>query len=176
MWYKCLSIRLSFSSWKNKAVLLNALKFQMWFTVLEFLVPVSGESHYATTILSPSIPGSADRMTWQWQSSRKRQRLYLRGEINKPLSHCLSVCLPVYLHVTPLFSFSGHLSSGMFVTPVCGFLNCPITCLSIAPACLRHRVCLPAFISSSVSVQPDLPVVPGLFQSVTGWLTDLWDD
>lgn len=95
-----------------------------------------------------------------------------------PLPVCLLSCLPAY-QSTFLASVSvcqGCLSSCLSVTPVC-VSTCPLTRLSSSlPVFVLDHVCLPAFISPSVSVQPDLTVVSGLFQSVTSWLTDLWAD
>lgn len=73
---------------------LRALPFQLWFTVLEFLVLVSGESRsYTATTLSPSMHWSNDRAV------TKLYWLYLWGESNKPLfpavAHldaCLAAC------------------------------------------------------------------------------------
>lgn len=67
----------------NKSVQLASLKFQLCFTVLEFL---RWELLCTTTTLSP--PGSADRMT-------KQQK---EAEVNQT-SLCLSACLSAYLYV-----------------------------------------------------------------------------
>lgn len=158
----------------------KVVSFQLWFSVLEFLGLVAGESHsYAATIVSASIPGSADQMSGQSQSRRRRYLLYLSGESNKPLSRAVTqpsacLCSPVCLHVSPLFSqcisLSGCLSSCVFVTPV--FVHIPVFPSPLSVLLLDHDTCL----YLSISVQPDPAVVFGLFQSVTGWLTDLWAD
>lgn len=84
---------------------------------------------------------------------------------------CLFRCMSVYFYSLRISSPS-CLSSPAPVTPAC-----LLSCLSIPlPIFTLDRVCPPALISSSVSVQPDLTVVSGLFQTVTGWLTDLWAD
>lgn len=64
-----MSSRACFSGWNNKSVQLSALKFQLCFNVLEFLVQVSGESG--------SVPPQIYRHLVppiKWQSSRKEQR------------------------------------------------------------------------------------------------------
>lgn len=78
--------RACFSGWNNKSVQLAALKFQLCFTVLEFLVQVSGKSLCTTTNLSP--PGPSDQMT-------KQQK---EAEVNQT-GLCLSNCLAAYLYV-----------------------------------------------------------------------------
>lgn len=129
--------------------------FQLRFTVLEFVVLMSGESRHATTI-SP------------WFHRPGSDKAAEKAEINKPLSLCLSLCLPVYLHFTSKPSW-------MFLTPVWVFVTAQSPVFpSQKSVFVLDRVCLPAIISSSVWKQSDLPVVPALFQSMTGWLTDLW--
>lgn len=116
---------------------------------------MSGESRRAATI-SP------------WFHRPGSNKAAEKAEINKPLSLCLSLCLPVYLHFTSKPSWT-------FLTPVWVFVTAQSPVFpSPKPVFVLDRVCLPAFISSSVWKQSDLPVVPALFQSVTGWLTDLW--
>lgn len=78
----------------------------------------------------------------KWQSSR--------GKSNQPLSLCLSLCIPVCVQ---------HLSVCFWLT------NQP-------PVSMPDCACRPDFISSFVSVQPDLPDVPALFPSMTCWLAD----
>lgn len=170
------SVYLSFCRWKNKALPLDALPLQLWFTVLKFLVRVSGESNsYTTTALSSSIiHWSNDRAATKLQ--KKVEALSLKwikqafvSSYHPPL--CLSLCLPVFQHISPhlslCISFSGCLSSRKCVTPVC-VSTCPLTHLSNSvPVFVLGCVYLAAFISLSVSVQPDLTVVSALFQSVT---------
>lgn len=64
---------------------------------------------------------------------------------------CLSDCLSAYLYVR-----STCLRAS----------DRPISRSSLAPTVVAGH----DFISPSASVQPDLPDVPGLFQSMTGWL------
>lgn len=144
-----------------------------------FFVRVSGErlAHAAKT-LSAAIP-CCDR-----SNDRASQERGVISEVSQtslcllpstpvtpppPLSLCLfpylSVSQSLFLTVYQSFILSLRLPSRLSL--------CLLTDLSIS---LLDRVCLPAFISPSASVQPDLTVVSGLFQSITGWLTDLWAD
>lgn len=130
---------------------LSASPFQLWFTVLEFLVLVSGESRsYTATTLSPSVHWSNDRAV------TKMQRLYLWGESNKPLSPrrhsppvpvSLLACLPAY-HSTSITYISIH----------------RVVCLRLR---LSHLLaCSPVFpslcLSSRLTESAHLPLSPRL--------------
>jgi len=166
-------------------MLLGAFPFQLWFTVLEFLALVSGESHfYITPILSPSVPGSADQMTGQPQSCR--------GFISKVnhTSFCIQLSL-TSMPVSLLACLPAYQFASIGCVSVCKVV-CPHACLShmsVSTCLFSHlsipllvfvldRVCLPAFIyiyiniSLSVPMQPNLDIVSSLSQSVT----DLWTD
>ncbi len=179
-WIKLLSIRYKILSgiWhgrrvsltlydKNKDIKAQWSPFQSLFTSLKFFVMVSGESH--PKIVWPSFSGCSDQMTDQSQCHRKKRRLYLWGESNKALSLCLSLYLPVWLHISCIGFFRlSHLSLCVYLPAYLFPSPLPVFMLD----CFR----LPGFIFPSVPLQPDLAVVSGLFQSVTVWLTDLWAD
>lgn len=154
---------------KDKAVLLRALKSQVWFTVLEFLPspPLSGQSLCNIFFLSPAAPGSACWSNVRVLSIGGGPKIYLRvggeGQINKLLSlwsvhpacqcHCfgMSFVTPGYTCRFLAIHLSLRLSlASWFYLPTCPYL-CPPVCLCATwPGC-----------------------VPAPFQSVTVWLSDL---
>lgn len=130
--------------------------------------------HHSFIIVYPSSRRSNDRAATKLP--KKVEALSVKwikqafvSSYHPPL--CLSLCLPVLLHISPhlslYISFSGRLSSRQCVTPVC-VSACLLTHLSNSlPVFVPGCIYLPAFISLSVSVQPDLTVVSAPFQSVT---------
>lgn len=113
-------------------------------------------------------PGCADQMTWRWGSSGGRQRVYLE-DINKLLCACPSLRWPVRL------ACRSAVPGMSFVTRVCVFLTAhsPVSPYPRRLSNPLDSICLPALISSSVSVQPDPPVVPAPFFRawLVGWPT-----
>lgn len=111
------------------------------------------------TTFSPSIPASTDQMTGSHKAAERgiisleRIKQVFVSCCHPP--QCLSLCLPVCLHISPLFSLcmilSGCLSSYMSITPVCVclpavflFPRCPSSCLTESvylPLSLRLSRC-----------------------------------
>lgn len=146
--------RISFWGWKNKAMLLNALKSQLWFNVLEFLVllRVTVRHHGFITTYRCCFWSNDTAATKQ----QKEAAVVHQGWIKQAF-----VSLPVCLHAVPLFS---HQYGSVRVTPVC----VPLTDQS--PACLRARPCLPTCLYLLVCLRATWPAPCPWSFSERDWL------
>lgn len=106
--------------------------------------------------LSPPVPWLCRSNDMALRKQRREAEGLSRG--NKQAI----VCLPVSPLTRPPRMLLGRPGDVFRHTSLC-VSNCPFTCLSVSPVACLTLLILSALISSSVSVQPDLPVVPAPF-------------